>query len=126
MGTHSKKGAWLAAMLGLAALNASAADEPLKLVSVNYMTVDEQLKSAVGHPNEVWRLRGLKAYLDGHYDEAIGKFERAASYADKYSQHYLSLIYWYGQGVPVDRAQAYIWSDLAAERGAVRLLAIRE
>jgi hypothetical protein len=122
---NGSKGPWLAAMLGLAAFNVSA-DEPLKLVTPNFMGVDGQMKSAIGHPNEEWRLYGLKSYLSGHYDEAVTRFERAAFYADKFSQHYLSLIYWYGQGVPVDKARAYIWADLAAERGSVPLLAIRE
>lgn len=100
--------------------------EPLKLVDASYMEIDGQLKSAKGHPNEEARLTGLKAYQGGHYAEAIEQFERAASYADKHSQHYLSLIYWHGQGVAPDRVRAYIWSDLAAERGSRKLLAIRE
>lgn len=110
----------------LLATGSVLAKEPLKLVSASFMDVDAQLKSAKGHPNEEWRLRGLKSYLSGHHDESIVKFERAASFADKHSQHYLSLIYWHGQGVPVDRVRAYIWSDLAAERGSRKLLAIRE
>lgn len=105
---------------------AVVANETLKLGDVSFMEADSQLKIAIGHPNEEWRYHGLKAYLSGRYGEAIERFERAAGYADKFSQHYLSLIYWYGQGVPVDRVQAYIWSDLAAERGGLRLLAIRE
>ena len=62
----------------------------------------------------------------GRDAEAARHFERAATYADKPSQHYLSLLYWYGQGVPQDRVLAYIWSDLAAERGQRNLLRIRE
>lgn len=114
------------AIVLLLATGSALAEGPLKLVSASFMDVDAQLKSAEGHPNEEWRLRGLKSYLSGHYDEAIAKFERGASFADKHSQHYLSLIYWHGQGVPVDRMRAYIWSDLAAERGSRKLLAIRE
>lgn len=114
------------AIVLLLATGSVLADEPLKLISASFMDVDARLKSAEGHPNEEWRLRGLKSYLSGHYDEAIVKFERAASFADKHSQHYLSLIYWHGQGVPLDRVRAYIWSDLAAERGSRKLLAIRE
>ena len=105
---------------------AVVANDTLKLSDVGFMEADEQLKGALGHPNEAWRYHGLKSYLSNHYQEAIKRFERAAGYADKFSQHYLSLIYWYGQGVPADRVQAYIWSDLAAERGGRRLLAIRE
>lgn len=103
-----------------------AVAEPLQLVTASFLDVDAQLKAAEGHPNEEWRLHGLKSYLGGRYLEAVERFERAASYADKYSQHYLSLIYWHGQGVAPDRVRAYIWSDLAAERGGRRLLAIRE
>ena len=110
----------------LLASGAVVAEEPLKLVSASFMDVDAQLESATGHPNEESRLLGLKSYLSGRYEEAIAKFERAASYADKPSQHYLSLIYWHGQGVPIDHVRAYIWADLAAERGSRKLLAIRE
>ena len=35
-------------------------------------------------------------------------------------------MHWYGVGVAVDRVEAYIWSDLAAERGYPQFLAIRE
>jgi hypothetical protein len=116
---------WTGAVLSVLVIPAFA-DEPLQLVTATYMQVDAQLKAAQGHPNETWRLNGLKSYLSGHYDEAVERFENAASYADKYSQHYLSLMYWYGQGVPADPVKAYIWSDLAAERGVKRLLVIRE
>jgi hypothetical protein len=113
-------------LLCVLAAGPALADEPLKLVSASFMDVDAQLKTAQGHPNEEWRLNGLKSYQSGRYDEAVGRFERAAGYADKYSQHYLSLIYWHGQGVPADRVRGYIWADLAAERGSRKLLAIRE
>jgi hypothetical protein len=116
----------LLSFAGLAAGGGAFGAEPLKLVTASFMKIDAQIASAKGHPNEEWRLNGLKSYLGGHYEEAITRFEQAASYADKYSEHYLSLIYWYGQGVPVDHVRAYIWSDLAAERGSRPLLAIRE
>lgn len=113
-------------LLGLVAVGSGAAGEKLRLTDASYMEIDALLVSARGRPNEEWRLNGLKAYQGGHYDEAVRHFERAAYFADKYSQHYLSLIHWHGAGVPADRVQAYIWSDLAAERGSRRLLAIRE
>ena len=81
---------------------------------------------AAGHPDEVWRFRGLYAHSVGRDADAVANFERAASYADKYAQYYLSLMYWHGQGVARDAVQAYIWSDIAAERGGKRLLAFRE
>ena len=49
MSTRSRKSAWLLAVLGAAALAASATEsaqnEPLQLVSADFMVVDGQLKS---------------------------------------------------------------------------------
>ncbi|GAA4857360.1 hypothetical protein [Luteimonas vadosa] len=79
-----------------------------------------------GHPNEMWRYRALRA-LKLHQAEAARRYFRFASrYGDKFSQHALSLMMWNGVGGPVDRAQAYAWSDLAAERGYRDLLLVRE
>jgi hypothetical protein len=110
----------------LLACGSASAGEQLQFTVASFMDIDAQVDGAKGRPNEEQRLRGLKSWKNGRYDGAVKAFETAAYHADKYSQHYLSLIYWYGAGVPVDRVQAYIWSDLAAERGSKRLLAIRE
>jgi hypothetical protein len=115
---------WLLVAL-LVASQAWAAPQ-LELTKASFLDIDSNLRSAQGHPNERERFIGLKAYKSRRYVEAIEHFQRAASFADKYSQHYLSLIYWYGEGVERDPVRAYIWSDLAAERGSRRLLAIRE
>jgi len=109
----------------LVASNARAAEAP-PLTGSSFMELDAMLPSLRGRPNEEFRVQGLKAYQQQRYAEAIARFQAASGYADKYSQHYLSLIHWHGVGTPVDRVQAYIWSDLAAERGNPRLLAIRE
>lgn len=82
--------------------------------------------SILGHPNELWRVRALRALKLGQTERAVDAFRTAAGYADKYSQHALSLLYWHGAGVARDRAQAYAWSDLAAERGYRDLLLVRE
>lgn len=79
-----------------------------------------------GHPNELWRVRALRALKLGQVERAVDAFRMAAGYADKYSQHALSLLYWHGAGVARDRALAYAWSDLAAERGYRDLLLVRE
>lgn len=113
-------------VLALAASLPAQADEALALTDANFMQLDQMLPSLRGRPNEEFRVQGLKAYQQREYADAIRRFESAANFADKYSQHYLSLIHWHGVGTPVDRVQAYIWSDLAAERGNTRLLAIRE
>lgn len=126
--TGNKHHRCIAAALALCIGGAMAAPpaEAPKLTDASFMAIDGMLVSAKGKPNEEFRLNGLKAYQSRQYDEAQRRFEMAASYADKYSQHYLSLMNWYGVGIPVDRVQAYIWSDLAAERGSKRLLVIRE
>lgn len=87
----------------------------------------EQLrKMAAGHPNELYRVYAAEAAAGGNWSDAVRLFTMAASYADKYSQHRLSLLHWHGIGAPADRALGYVWADLAAERGYPQFLAIRE
>jgi uncharacterized protein len=83
------------------------------------------LKTA-GHPNEYHRLQAAKFAAAGDWNDARKAFLLSARYAYKYSQHRLSLLYWYGVGTPQDRVEAYVWADLAAERGYQHFLAIRE
>lgn len=99
---------------------------PLQLTQASFLDIDGTEKSAQGRPNEEHRIAGLKAHVRGDHGRAIGYFETAAHYADKISQHYLSLMYWHGVGAPTDRVRAYIWADLAAERGTRLLLLRRE
>lgn len=87
---------------------------------------DVLYKLSSNHPNERYRLYGQKAAAAKNWRDAAKAFRIAARYADKYSQHRLSLMHWYGVGVPVDQVEAYVWSDLAAERGYPQFLAIRE
>lgn len=112
--------------LALCAVGEVCAEDKLGLTAASFLEIDELVLAAKGRPNEEARLAGLKAYKSGHYAGAAEDFTRAAYYADKHSQHYLTLMYWHGVGVDKDPVQAYIWSDLAAERGGKRLLAIRE
>ncbi|MBX3711659.1 MAG: sel1 repeat family protein [Lysobacter sp.] len=76
--------------------------------------------------NYRYRLYGHVAAAERRWPNAADDFRVAASYADKYSQHRLSLLYWHGVGVEKDRVQAYLWADLAAERGYTEFLAVRE
>jgi uncharacterized protein len=87
---------------------------------------DALVKMAVNHPNELHRIYANKAAASGNWRDAAKSFRIAARYADKYSQHRLSLLYWHGVGVTADRVLAYVWADLAAERGYPQFLAIRE
>lgn len=110
---------------GLVLPTASAAP-PLDLTGASFLDIDSLEKGAQGRPNEEHRVAGLKAYVQGDHARAAGYFRTAAHYADKISQHYLSLMYWHGVGVARDRVEAYVWADLAAERGTRRLLLVRE
>jgi uncharacterized protein len=87
---------------------------------------DQLVKMAVNHPNELHRIYANKAAASGNWRDAAKSFRIASRYADKYSQHRLSLLYWHGVGVTADRVMAYVWADLAAERGYPQFLAIRE
>ncbi|HBK45962.1 MAG TPA: hypothetical protein DDZ67_05900 [Xanthomonadaceae bacterium] len=78
------------------------------------------------HPDQLNRLRGLGALRRGENDQAIRQFRIAARYADKLSQALLAQLLWSGNGVTQDRALAYAWMDLAAERGTPLLVADRE
>jgi len=78
------------------------------------------------HPDQSYRMDGLKAYQDGKYDYALRDFRVAARYADKPAQAMLASMYWEGRGVQQDKALAYAWMDLAAERGYPWLIGDRE
>lgn len=78
------------------------------------------------HPGMYWFRKGVKAHEQGRFDEAMNAFHRAARHADKTSQAMISLMLWNGEGVARDRAMAYVWADLAAERGYPRFVATRE
>jgi uncharacterized protein len=87
---------------------------------------DELVLSATYHPNELHRFYAQRAAANGQWNDAGRHFRIAARHADKYSQHRLSLLHWYGVGVTQDRVEAYLWADIAAERGYPQFLAIRE
>ncbi len=80
-----------------------------------------------GHPDQRWRRDALQAYRKGRHRDALRDFRRAARHADKVSQAIIAQAYWQGElGLPQDRALAYVWMDLAAERGYRDMLAWRE
>lgn len=94
---------------------------------LSFMQLDRaEAMARYGHPNEMWRYRALRALKLEQPERALEDFGRAARYGDKFSQHALSLMHWHGVGTTVNRAQAYVWADLAAERGYRDLLLVRE
>jgi hypothetical protein len=78
------------------------------------------------HPDLKFRMRGLALARDGELAEAFEAFRIASRYADKASQAMVAELYWEGIGVEADRALAYAWMDLAAERGYHNFTVMRE
>lgn len=78
------------------------------------------------HPDLKHRLLGQAELEDGRVKQAVVEFKEAATWGDKLSQAMLAEIYWQGEGVRMDRARAYAWMDLAAERNFVAFVAKRE
>jgi hypothetical protein len=68
------------------------------------------------HPDLLSRSLGMESYAKGHFKEAIRQFRKGAYYADKPSQAMVAEMLWNGEGDAQDRALAYAWMDLAAER----------
>ena len=92
-------------------------------------TQDELMMSAgflSSHPDLRYRLNGQKRYAEGEFREAFEFFQRAAWYGDKPSQGMVAEMLWNGQGTDQDRALAYAWMDLAAERGYEGFVGHRE
>ena len=103
-----------------ASVSAETAKRPQDQAISNWQSFINQ------HPDLLYRMRGLKAYEKARYGEALFNFKFAAKYADKAAQGMVADMLWKGEGGPVDRAQAYAWIDLAAERGYPAMLVIRE
>jgi TPR repeat protein len=78
------------------------------------------------HQDLKYRHLGLQAYREGRYEDAMRFFRRAAFFGDKPSQGMVAEMYRDGRGVAPDPVQAYIWMDLAAERGYPAFLILRE
>lgn len=114
------------ALLGFALALACA---PAPAASTPDPTADPMLLTAgflEHHPDLRYRLLGLDAYNRKAYADAFRFFRRAAFFADKPSQGMVAEMYWNGEGTPRDRALAYAWMDLAAERGYRGFLGLRE
>jgi uncharacterized protein len=116
----------LAAPLTLPAAEPSEDDRPALDASDNDALVMSSEGFLSYHPDLRHRLSALADYRKGNYEQALVKFRRAARFADKPSQGMIAEMLWAGKGAPVDRPSAYIWMDLAAERGYKMMLVKRE
>lgn len=78
------------------------------------------------HPDLYWRDLGQLSWRRGKPAQALMRFQRASLYADKFSQSMVARMYQEGVGTETDLVLAYIWMDLASERGYRDLLVERE
>lgn len=78
------------------------------------------------HQDMKWRRSGLAEFDKADYDDALSQLLKAAEYGDKPSQALIAEMYWNGTGVGQDRARAYAWMDLAAERRYQQFVVKRE
>lgn len=78
------------------------------------------------HPDMLNRKRAMEELERGKPESAAEYFKRSAHYADKQSQAAYAEMLWEGRGVPQDKAAAYAWMDLAAERNDEIFLVFRE
>jgi len=110
----------------LSATFASLADKPPLPPDPNTDPVITTAGFLSWHPDLRFRLLGQEALRRDRPEDAFKYFRRAAFYADKPSQGMVAEMLWNGNGVERDRALAYAWMDLAAERGYRGFLALRE
>lgn len=69
-----------------------------------------------GRPGVYYFDLGARAYRKHDYPHAIEMYKVAASWAYKPAEYNLSLMYFRGEGVAIDRALGAAWMVLAAER----------
>ena len=77
-------------------------------------------------PGEVFFLRAASAVVAKDYPFAVDMYKVAASWAYKPAEYNLAVMYFRGEGVPVDRPLAMAWIALAAERGDQDYIDARE
>lgn len=63
------------------------------------------------------RNEGRAAYGRGDYTTAMQIWKPLAEAGDRFSQYHVAFMYNYGQGIPVDFAEAAKWYRLAADQG---------
>lgn len=82
--------------------------------------------TADGRPGVYFFDLGVDAFKKHDYAHAIDMYKVAASWAYKPAEYNLGVMYFKGQGIPVDEARGAAWMILAAERGDHRYVAVRD
>src|SRR5690606_26121540 len=113
--------------IALALLLAIAAPVPLQAAEETSPSAEVLTSGFLyAHPDLKHRLEGMQRFEQGKFAEALEQFTLAAHWADKFAQAMVAEMHWTGSAPDGDRAAAYAWMDLAAERGYPSLVAKRE
>lgn len=97
---------------------------------ITFSTTSWAQESAEEHLNEVIELQGqakdLKileqawsAYKLGEYEAALGLWLPLTETKNPFAQVFIGLMYYYGNGVKLDKSEAAKWYSLASEQGHV-------
>jgi hypothetical protein len=87
---------------------------------------DYTTPEADGRPGEYFFNVAAQAFEKKQYRHAINMYKVAASWAYKPAEYNLGLMYFRGQGVPVDRSLGTAWMVLAAERSTPQYMQARD
>lgn len=79
-----------------------------------------------GRPGVYFFTLGVQAFRKGDYRHAVDMYKVAASWGYKPAEYNLGVMYFKGQGVPVDRPLGAAWMVLAAERGDLQYVKARD
>lgn len=77
-------------------------------------------------PDIRWRIAGDHARAEGRDENAYLHYRRAARYGDKQAQSILARMHHDGDGAARDRALAFAWITIAAERGDASYVQLRD
>lgn len=79
-----------------------------------------------GRPGVKFFAYGVQAFKKGDVTHAIRMYKVAASWAYKPAEYNLGVLYFKGEGVPVNRPLGAAWMVLAAERGEPQYVKARD
>ncbi|HJR12506.1 MAG TPA: sel1 repeat family protein [Rhodanobacteraceae bacterium] len=137
----SRKGVFIGAISGVVALMLSLPSPAQSTIQSEIVAAPDYRSGAAtgnfsdgnfntpesdGRPGVKFFTLGVQAFRKGDYRHAIDMYKVAASWAYKPAEYNLGVMYFKGQGVPVDRARGAAWMVLAAERGEARYVKARD
>lgn len=130
---------WVSALSGVAALLVALpvvaqTDAPHEVAAPDYgsdstsgvMSNDNfNTPESDGRPGVKFYKEGMAAYHHKDYEHAVYMLKVAASWAYKPAAYNLGVMYFQGEGVPVDKPRGTAWMFLAAERNSPAYVSAR-